>query len=88
MMDYAKAAVSERSRYERLMSEGRLEEAAKAKASWKFAAGERNTLADQLLQVLGSRTADLTNVTSLASIGANMGEVNDNFNRQMAIWED
>lgn len=88
MMDYAKAAVSERSRYERLMSEGRLEEAAKAKASWKFAAGERNTLADQLLQVLGSRTADLTNVTSLASIGANMGEVNSNFDRQMAIWED
>ena len=88
MMDYAKAAVSERSRYEQLMSEGRLEEAAKAKASWQFAAGERNTLADQLLQVLGNKTADLTNVTSLASIGANMGEVNDNFDRQMAIWED
>lgn len=88
MMGYAGQAASERKRYEQLMAEGRLEEAAKAKSSWQFAAGERNSLADTLLQVLGSRTADLTNVTSLASIGANMGERNDNFDRQMAVWED
>lgn len=88
MMDYARTAASERSRYEKLLSEGRLEEASKAKESWQFASGERNTLADQLLQVLGNRTADLTNVTSLASMGFGMGERNDNYDRQMKVWED
>lgn len=88
LMGYGRQAVGERSRYERLMKEGKLEEAAKAKESWQFAVGERNALADQLLQVLGNRTADLTNVTSLASIGLGMGEVNDNYDRQMKVWED
>lgn len=88
MMDYARTAASERSRYEKLLSEGRLEEASKAKESWQFASGERNSLADQLLQVLGNRTADLTNVTSLASMGFGMGEKNDNYDRQMKVWED
>ena len=88
MMRYASTAASERSRYEQLMKEGKLEEAAKARESWQFAAGERNTLAEQLLQVLGGRVADLTNVTSLASMGFGMGEKNDNYDRQMKIWED
>ena len=88
LMGYGRTAASERSRYEQLMKEGRLEEAAKARESWQFAAGERNTLADQLLQVLGNRAADLTNVTSLASMGFGMGENNDNYDRQMKIWED
>lgn len=88
MMDYARSSADLRKQYEQQMKEGRLEEAAKTKESWQFAAGERNSLADTLLQVLGNRTADLTNVTSLASIGANMGERNDNFDRQMAVWED
>ena len=88
LMRYGRTAVAERSRYEQLMSEGKLEEAQKAKQSWQFAAGERNTLADQLLQVLGNRTADLTNVTSLASMGFGMGEKNDNYDRQMKVWED
>ena len=70
------------------MKEGKLEEAAKAKGSWQFAAGERNTLAEQLLQVLGGRAADLTNVTSLASMGFGMGEKNDNYDRQMKVWEE
>ena len=88
LMRYGRTAASERSRYEQLMNEGKLEEAQKAKQSWQFAAGERNTLADQLLQVLGNRTADLTNVTSLASMGFGMGEKNDNYDRQMKVWED
>ena len=88
LMRYGSTAVAERSRYEQLMNEGKLEEAQKAKQSWQFAAGERNTLADQLLQVLGNRTADLTNVTSLASMGFGMGEKNDNYDRQMKVWED
>lgn len=88
LMMYGRNAVGERSRYEQLIKEGKLEEAAKARDSWQFAVGERNSLADQLLQVLGNRTADLTNVTSLASIGFGMGEVNDNFDRQMKVWED
>ena len=88
MMGYGRTAASERSRYEQLMKEGKLEEAAKAKESWQFAAGERNTLAEQLLQVLGNRTADLTNVTSLASMGFGMGEKNDNYDRQMKVWEE
>ena len=88
LMRYGHTAASERSRYEQLMNEGKLEEAQKVKQSWQFAAGERNTLADQLLQVLGNRTADLTNVTSLASMGFGMGEKNDNYDRQMKVWED
>ena len=88
LMRYGRTAVAERSRYEQLMNEGKIEEAQKAKQSWQFAAGERNTLADQLLQVLGNRTADLTNVTSLASMGFGMGEKNDNYDRQMKVWED
>ena len=88
LMRYGRTAASERSRYEQLMNEGKIEEAQKAKQSWQFAAGERNTLADQLLQVLGNRTADLTNVTSLASMGFGMGEKNDNYDRQMKVWED
>ena len=88
LIRYGSTAVAERSRYEQLMNEGKLEEAQKAKQSWQFAAGERNTLADQLLQVLGNRTADLTNVTSLASMGFGMGEKNDNYDRQMKVWED
>lgn len=88
LIGYGREAASERGRYEQLMKEGRLEEAEKARQSWQYAAGERNTLADQLLQVLGNRTADLTNVTSLASMGFGMGEVNDNYNRQIKIWED
>ena len=88
LMRYGSTAVAERSRYEQLMNEGKIEEAQKAKQSWQFAAGERNTLADQLLQVLGNRTADLTNVTSLASMGFGMGEKNDNYDRQMKVWED
>lgn len=88
LIGYGRQAASERSRYEQLMTEGKIEEAQKAKQSWQFAAGERNTLADQLLQVLGNRTADLTNVTSLASMGFGMGEKNDNYDRQMKVWED
>ena len=88
LMRYGSTAVAERSRYEQLMNEGKLEEAQKAKQSWQFAAGERNTLADQLLQVLGNRAADLTNVTSLVSMGFGMGEKNDNYDRQMKVWED
>ena len=88
LMRYGSTAAAERSRYEQLMNEGKIEEAAKARQSWQFAAGERNTLADQLLQVLGNRAADLTNVTSLASMGFGMGEKNDNYDRQMKIWED
>lgn len=88
LMRFGRTAASERSRYEQLMNEGKIEEAQKAKQSWQFAAGERNTLADQLLQVLGNRTADLTNVTSLASMGFGMGEKNDNYDRQMKVWED
>lgn len=88
LMTYGRKAVGERNRYEQLIKEGKLEEAAKARDSWQFVVGERNSLADQLLQVLGNRTADLTNVTSLASIGLGMGEVNDNFDRQMKVWED
>lgn len=88
LIGYARTSVGERSRYEQLMKEGRLEEASKAKESWQFAARERNTLADQLLQVLGNRTADLTNVTSLAQMGFGMGEKNDNYDRQMKVWED
>ena len=88
MMRYGSTAASERSRYEQLMNEGKIEEATKARQSWQFAAGERNTLADQLLQVLGGRTADLTNVTSLASMGFGMGEKNDNYDRQMKVLED
>ena len=88
LMGYARKAAGERSRYEQLMKEGRLEEAAKAKESWQSAARERNSLADQLLQALGNRTADLTNVTSLAQMGFGMGEKNDNYDRQMKVWED
>ena len=88
LMRYGSTAVAERSRYEQLMNEGKIEEAQKAKQSWQFGAGERNTLAGQLLQVLGNRTADLTNVTSLASMGFGMGEKNDNYDRQMKVWED
>lgn len=88
LIDYGRKAASERSRYEQLIKEGKLDEAEKAKQSWQFAAGERNTLADQLLQVLGNRTADLTNVTSLASMGFGMGEKNDNYDRQMKVLED
>ena len=88
LMRYGSTAASERSRYEQLMKEGKLEDATKARQSWQFAAGERNTLADQLLQVLGNRAADLTNVTSLASIGFGMGEKNDNYDRQMKVWEE
>lgn len=88
LMRYGRTAASERSRYETLIKEGKLEDAAKARQSWQFAAGERNTLADQLLQVLGNRTADLTNVTSLASMGFGMGEKNDNYDRQMKVWEE
>ena len=88
LMGYARKAAGERSRYEQLMKEGKLEEAAKAKESWQSAARERNSLADQLLNVLGNRTADLTNVTSLAQMGFGMGEKNDNYDRQMKVWED
>lgn len=88
LIRYGRTAASERSRYETLIKEGKLEDAAKARQSWQFAAGERNTLADQLLQVLGNRTADLTNVTSLASMGFGMGEKNDNYDRQMKVWEE
>ena len=88
LMGYARKAAGERSRYEQLMKEGKLEEASKAKESWQSAARERNSLADQLLQVLGNRTADLTNVTSLAQMGFGMGEKNDNYDRQMKVWED
>ena len=88
LMRYGRTAVAERSRYEQLMNEGKLEDATKARQSWQFAAGERNTLADQLLQVLGNRAADLTNVTSLVSMGFGMGEKNDNYDRQMKVWEE
>ena len=88
LMRYGSTAASERSRYEQLMKEGKLEDATKARQSWQFAAGERNTLADQLLQVLGNRAADLTNVTSLVSMGFGMGEKNDNYDRQMKVWEE
>ena len=88
LIDYGRKAASERSRYEQLIKEGKLDEAEKAKQSWQFAAGERNQLASQVLQLLGGRTADLTNVTSLASMGFGMGEKNDNYDRQMKIFED
>ena len=88
LIDYGRKAASERSRYEQLIKEGKLDEAEKAKQSWQFAAGERNQLASQVLQLLGGRTADLTNVTSLASMGFGMGEKNDNYDRQMKVWED
>ena len=88
LMRYGSTAASERNRYEQLMKEGKLEDATKARQSWQFAAGERNTLADQLLQVLGNRAADLTNVTSLVSMGFGMGEKNDNYDRQMKVWEE
>ena len=88
LIDYGRKAASERSRYEQLINEGKLDEAEKAKQSWQFAAGERNQLASQVLQLLGGRTADLTNVTSLASMGFGMGEKNDNYDRQMKVLED
>ena len=88
LIDYGRKAASERSRYEQLIKEGKLDEAEKAKQSWQFAAGERNQLASQVLQLLGGRTADLTNVTSLASMGFGMGEKNDNYDKQMKIFED
>ena len=88
LIDYGRKAASERSRYEQLIKEGKLDEAEKAKQSWQFAAGERNQLASQVLQLLGGRTADLTNVTSLASMGFGMGEKNDNYDRQMKVLED
>ena len=88
LINYGRKAASERSRYEQLIKEGKLDEAEKAKQSWQFAAGERNQLASQVLQLLGGRTADLTNVTSLASMGFGMGEKNDNYDRQMKIFED
>ena len=88
LIGYGRKAASERSRYEQLIKEGKLDEAEKAKQSWQFAAGERNQLASQVLQLLGGRTADLTNVTSLASMGFGMGEKNDNYDRQMKVLED
>ena len=30
----------------------------------------------------------MTNVTSLASMGFGMGEKNDNYDRQMKVWEE
>lgn len=88
MMNYARSSADLRKQYEQQMKEGRLEEAAKTKESWQFAAGERNMFADTLMQILGGRTADLTNVTSLAAMGLHMGETVDNVDRQMAIWKE
>lgn len=88
MMNYARSSADLRKQYEQQMKEGRLEEAAKTKESWQFAAGERNMFADTLMQILGGRTADLTNVTSLAAMGLHMGETVDNVDRQMAVWKE
>lgn len=85
---YARRAASSRRGFESLMEQGRIQEAEKVKSQWQYEAGERNSLADQLLQIIGNKTADLTNVTSLASMGFGMGEVNDNVDRQMKVWEE
>lgn len=86
--EYAKKAVSARDEYERAISEGRLEDARKAQEKWQYVAGERNTLGEQVLAISQARQADLTNVTSLASMGFGMGEKNDNFERQMKVFEE
>lgn len=67
--------------------------AEEARQRWTFSLGQQDFFKGGLVQALqqqlaGIRPADLSPVTSLGQYGYGMGEVNDNIDRQMRIWEE
>ena len=74
-------------------AQGLLARAEEARQRWTFSLGQQDFFKGGLVQALqqllaGIRPADLSPVTSLGQYGYGMGEVNDNIDRQMRIWEE
>ena len=70
-----------------------LDRAEEARQRWTFSLGQQDFFKSGLVQTLQQQIAsikptDLSPVTSLGQYGYGMGEVNDNIDRQMQIWEE
>ena len=70
-----------------------LDRAEEARQRWTFSLGQQDFFKSGLVQTLQQQLAsikptDLSPVTSIGQYGYGMGEVNDNIDRQMQIWEE